>query len=100
VTGTTLYVSNLPSSATERELAQKFGSYGPVLVARIMLDASTGRTKRFGFVEMANREGALAAIRHLNLTTYDGRLMSVNLARPGNGANGNSAVGEQVRRAE
>jgi RNA recognition motif-containing protein len=86
--GTTLYVSNLPASATERELAQKFASYGSVVVARIMLDASTGRSKRFGFVEMANREGALAAIRQLNLTTYDGRLMSVNLARPGNAATG------------
>jgi RNA recognition motif-containing protein len=85
VTGTMLYVSNLPTSATEGELAQKFGSCGPVVVARIVLDSSTGRAKRFGFVEMANREGALAAIRQLNLTTYDGRLMSVNLARPGNG---------------
>jgi hypothetical protein len=94
VTGTTLYVSNLPASATEKELAQKFGCCGSVVVARIMLDASTGRSKRFGFVEMVNREGALAAIRKLNLTTYDGRLMSVNLARPGNGV-----TGRQVRAA-
>jgi RNA recognition motif-containing protein len=88
VTGTTLYVSNLPSSATESELVQKFVTCGTVVTARIMLDTSTGRSKRFGFVEMADREGALAAIRHFNLTTYDGRLMSVNLARPGNAAVG------------
>jgi RNA recognition motif-containing protein len=94
VTGTMLYVSNLPNSATETELAQKFSSCGSVVLAKIVLDASTGRTKRFGFVEMANRQGALAAIRQLNLTTYDGRLMSVNLARPGNGI-----TAQQVRSA-
>ena len=80
--GTTLYVSNLPLSATEAELVLKFGSCGPVVTAKIMLHTSTGRSKRFGFVEMATRADALTAIRRLNLTTYDGRLMSVNLAQP------------------
>ena len=82
MTGTMLYVSNLPSSATETELVLKFGNCGAVVTATIMLDTSTGRSKRYGFVEMATRAGALAAIGRLNLTTYDGRLMSVNLARP------------------
>jgi RNA recognition motif-containing protein len=77
-----LYVSNLPFSATETELALKFGNCGVVVATRIVLDTSTGRNKRFGFVEMANRADAMTAIRRLNLTTYDGRLMSVNLARP------------------
>jgi RNA recognition motif-containing protein len=82
MTGTLLYVSNLPSSATEAELVLKFGTCGGVVTVRIMLDTSTGRSKRYGFVEMATRADALAAIGRLNLTTYDGRLMSVNLARP------------------
>jgi len=86
VTGTTLYVSNLPFSATEQELGLKFGGCGSVVTVKLVLDTSTGRSKRFGFVEMASRTEALAAIRLLNLTTYDGRLMSVNLARPMNGA--------------
>jgi RNA recognition motif-containing protein len=82
VAGKTLYISNLPLSATEKELLLKFGRCGSVVTAKIMLDAGTGRSKRFGFVEMASGDEALTAIRRLNLTTYDGRLMSVNLARP------------------
>lgn len=82
VAGRTLYISNLPLSATEQELLLKFGRCGSVVAAKIMLDASTGRSKRFGFIEMATGPEALTAIRRLNLTTYDGRLMSVNLARP------------------
>jgi RNA recognition motif-containing protein len=78
----TLYISNLPLSATKEELLLKFGRCGSVVAAKIMLDTSTGRSKRFGFVEMASGAEALTAIRRLNLTTYDGRLMSVNLARP------------------
>jgi RNA recognition motif-containing protein len=92
VKDTTLYVSNLPVSATEKELMLKFGSCGSVVTATIMLDASTGRSKRFAFVEMANRADALAAIRRLNLTTYDGRLMSVNLARPADASNADKAA--------
>jgi RNA recognition motif-containing protein len=87
MTSTTLYVSNLPLSATEPELVLKFGSCGSVVGAKIMLDTGTGRSKRFGFVEMASRADALMAIRRLNLTTYDGRLMSVNLARPEDATN-------------
>jgi len=86
MTGTTLYVSNLPFSATEQELGLKFGGCGSVVTVKLVLDTSTGRSKRFGFIEMASRTEALAAIRLLNLTTYDGRLMSVNLATPKNGA--------------
>jgi RNA recognition motif-containing protein len=82
VTRKTLYISNLPSSATEKELALKFGVCGSVVAARIMLDAGTGRSKTFGFVEMGTAAEAMTAIRRLNLTTYDGRLMSVNLAQP------------------
>jgi RNA recognition motif-containing protein len=77
----TLYISNLPFSATEEELSVKFGKCGTVVSARIAFDASTGRSKCFAFVEMASGTEALTAIQRLNLTTYDGRLMSVNLTR-------------------
>lgn len=90
--GTTLYVSNLPLSATEADLVLKFSSCGAVVTARIMLDTSTGRSKRFGFVEMATRADAMTAIRRLNLTTYDGRLMSVNLTQPETAADANESA--------
>jgi RNA recognition motif-containing protein len=81
MTGRKLYISNLPVSATEEELSCRFGTCGTVVSAQIVLDASTGRSKGFGFVEMASGAQALAAIQRLNLTSYDGRLMSVNYAR-------------------
>ena len=80
--GKTLYISNLPFTATEEELSLKFGKCGRVVSADLVLDAQTGRTKGFAIVQMASGAEALTAIQRLNLTSYDGRLMSVNLARP------------------
>ena len=80
MTASTLYISNLPRSATEEELALKFGRCGTVVSARIVVDTGTGSSKGFGFVEMATRAEALVAVQRLNLTSYDGRLMSVNVA--------------------
>ena len=81
MTDRTLYISNLPPSATEEELSVKFARYGTVVSARIVFDGASKRSKGFGFVEMASGAEAIAAVRGLNLTTYDGRLMSVNPAR-------------------
>lgn len=80
MTERTLYISNLPPTATEAQLSEMFGRCGTVVSAVITLDASTGRSKRCGFIEMASAVEAMKAIQRLNLTDYDGRLMSVNLA--------------------
>jgi cold-inducible RNA-binding protein len=87
MSSSTLYVSNLPFSATEDELLMKFEKCGAVVSAKIVLDADSGRSKGFGFIEMASSAEALAAIRRLNLTTYDGRPMSVNFAPSADKAN-------------
>lgn len=76
-----LYIGNLPSSATEADLRQKFGQFGTVLSADIEIDASTGRSKRFAHIEMANMAEAQAAINRLNLTQYDDVVMSVSRVR-------------------
>jgi RNA recognition motif-containing protein len=77
-----LYISNLPPTATEQDLAARFSSWGTVVSAQIVRDGGTGRGKGFGIVEMASVAEALRALHWLNLTNYDGRLMSVNLAGP------------------
>ncbi len=80
--GRKLYVGNLPDSATEQDLSDKFAAYGTVKSVKLITDHDTGRTRGFGFIEMASEAEAHAAIDSLNGTDYDGRAMKVNEARP------------------
>ena len=79
--GRKLYVGNLPDSATEQDLSDKFAAYGTVKSVKLIADRGTGRTKGFGFIEMASEAEAHAAIDSLNGTDYEGRPMKVNEAR-------------------
>ena len=76
-----LYVGNLPARVTEADLKSKFGQFGRVLSVAIRGDAATGRTRRFGFIEMASQGEAQMAINRLNMTQYDDSVISVNKAR-------------------
>ena len=76
-----LYVGNLPWSATEEELTQKFGEHGAVVAARIVSDRETGRSKGFGFVEMEEAD-APKAIAAMNGYKWGERAIVVNEARP------------------
>ncbi len=80
--GKKLYVGNLPFSATESSLAQKFAACGTVESAKIITDRDTGRSKGFGFVEMSSDSEAQNAINQFNGADYEGRPMTVNEARP------------------
>lgn len=77
-----LYVGNLSYEVTESELNDLFTPFGTVESARIITDKFTGNSKGFGFVEMANREEATAAMNDLNGKTINNRAMVVNEARP------------------
>ncbi|NWF68039.1 MAG: RNA-binding protein [Chloroflexi bacterium] len=77
-----LYVGNLPYSASEEQLREMFGQAGEVSEVTIITDRETGRSKGFGFVEMADEEGAQEAIRRFNGMTMDRRPLTVNEARP------------------
>ena len=79
--GRKLYVGNLPDSATEQDLSDKFAAYGTVKSVKLITDRVTGRNRGFGFIEMASKAAAQAAIDSLNGTDYDGRPMKVNEAR-------------------
>jgi RNA recognition motif-containing protein len=77
-----LYVGNLPFQTTESDLEQLFAAAGDVASVTVMRDRATGRARGFAFVEMASDEGASQAIDTLNNTSYGGRNLTVNEARP------------------
>ena len=77
-----IYVGNLPYSVTDASLKSNFGEFGSVSSAKVMMDRDTGKSKGFGFVEMASAELAQAAINGLNGMSVDGRALVVSLARP------------------
>lgn len=80
--GNKLYVGNLPYGVRDNDLEQAFGQFGAVTSARVMMERDTGRSKGFGFVEMANDAEAQAAIQGMNGQPLGGRSLVVNEARP------------------
>ncbi len=80
--GKRLYVGNLPYAVNDERLLEIFSEVGTVSSAQVILDRNTGRSKGFGFVEMATEEEAQAAIEKLNQQEVDGRNIVVNEARP------------------
>jgi RNA recognition motif-containing protein len=77
-----IYVGNLAYAVTEEDLRQAFEGYGQVERTSVITDRLTGRSRGFGFVEMANETEARAAIAALNETPLKGRNLLVNEARP------------------
>ena len=98
-----LFVGNLPFSTEENTLQDLFAQAGPVESVRVMRDQATGRSRGFGFVEMASEDAARAAIEKFNETEVDGRRIAVNEARPpasGGGRGFGGGGGGQGRRRE
>src|SRR5262249_42208941 len=79
---TKLYVGNLSFQTTSDDLRQHFAQAGSVESASVVEDRMTGRSRGFGFVEMASPEEATAAIEQLNGKEFGGRNLTVNEARP------------------
>lgn len=77
-----LYVGGIPYSTTEDELKAAFAEIGEVTSVAIIIDKMTGRSKGFGFVEMANDADADKAIAEMNGKDFQGRTLTVNEARP------------------
>ncbi|MFC1969598.1 RNA recognition motif domain-containing protein [Chloroflexota bacterium] len=77
-----IYVGNLSQEVTEEELRQAFEAFGKVTSANIIKDRYSGGSRGFGFVEMAMKSEAQAAINGLNGTLVRERTLSVSEARP------------------
>ena len=80
--GKKLYVGNLPYGITDEDLSQLFEKAGTVETAKVVRDRETGRSKGFGFVEMASDGEADEAINKFNGQEFNGRPLTVNEARP------------------
>ena len=77
-----IYVSNLNFSTTSESLQELFATYGEVESAKIITDRESGRSRGFGFVEMPNDSEGQDAISKLNETDFEGKAISVSIARP------------------
>lgn len=80
--GKRLFVGSLPFSTTDQELKDAFSQAGTVDEAKVIMDKISGRSKGFGFVEMATDEDAQKAIEMWNGKDLNGRALVVNEARP------------------
>jgi RNA recognition motif-containing protein len=79
-----IYVGNLNYRMTEDALRELFEPYGEVVSVKIVKDRFSGRSKGFGFVEMASKDEGETAIQKLNDSDVEGRNIRVNFARPRN----------------
>lgn len=77
---TSIFVAKLDFGVTSEDLKKAFQTYGNVLKATVATDRETGRSRGFGFVEMADREEAMNAIRGLDGSTMNGRQIAVKEA--------------------
>ena len=94
-----LYVGNLSFNTSNQDLSELFAQIGTVETATVVEDRETGRSRGFGFVEMASKEEGEKAIAELNGKEVDGRELKVNEAKPrenrgfGGGGGGNRGGG-------
>jgi RNA recognition motif-containing protein len=77
-----LYVGNLSYDVNNSSLEELFAPYGSVRSAQVIQDRATGRSKGFGFVEMADDNAARSAIAELHEKDFNGRPLTVNEAKP------------------
>ena len=97
-----LYVGNLPYETTEADLETLFASAGTVASVTVMRERETGRARGFAFVEMENDADAQNAINTLHDSSFGGRNLAVNEARPmaPRGDFGGAGGGGNRRRSE
>ncbi len=88
-----LYVGNLSFNTTNEDLHQLFSQAGTVETANVVEDRDTGRSRGFGFVEMATKEEAEAAIAQFNGKEFGGRSLTVNEAKPREDRGGRGGFG-------
>ena len=92
-----LYVGNLAYAVTNEDLTELFAQVGSVEKAVVVTDKFSGQSRGFGFVEMADQDGATKAIETLNETDLKGRRIKIDQARDGGGPRGGGGGGGERR---
>jgi RNA recognition motif-containing protein len=77
-----IFVSNLSFRINDEDLRQLFEEYGEIASAKVITDKYTGKSRGFGFVEMNNDDSAKKAIEELDRAEYDGKVITVSIAKP------------------
>jgi len=77
-----IFISNLDFKVESNDLTDFFAPYGEVVSSKVITDRETGKSRGFGFVEMASDAAGKEAISNLNGAVVEGRAMTVNVARP------------------
>ena len=77
-----IFIAGLTYQITEADLRELFEEYGTVSSAKIITDRFSGRSRGFGFVEMEDETEGHKAIEQLNEAEYDGRTLTVDVAKP------------------
>lgn len=87
-----IFIAGLSYTINDNDLLDLFGEYGEIASAKVIMDRESGRSKGYGFVEMEDEAAGQKAIDELNGAEYDGRVISVSVARPRaeGGAGGNN----------
>ncbi len=77
-----IFIAGLSYNINDSDLMDLFNEYGEISSAKVVMDRETGRSKGYGFVEMEDEAAGQKAIEELNGAEYDGRVISVSVARP------------------
>ncbi len=77
-----IFISNLSFRVNDEDLKQLFEEYGEISSAKVITDKYTGKSRGFGFVEMNNDDSAKKAIEELDRAEYDGKVITVSIAKP------------------
>lgn len=77
-----IYVANLSYEVNDTDLKDLFEEFGQVSSAKVIIDKMSGKSRGFGFVEMADNEQGQKAIQELDKCEYDGKVINVTIAKP------------------
>ena len=88
-----IFISNLSWAIKDGDLRELFAEDGEITSAKVIMDRETGKSRGFGFVEMPNEEEGKKAIEELDKAEYDGKVITVNVAKPREERTGGSRGG-------
>ncbi|KAK0578210.1 hypothetical protein LWI29_006774 [Acer saccharum] len=78
-----IMVRNLPFTTHESSLKQEFSSFGEIAEVNLVKDKSTRRSKGYAFIQYTNQDDALLALENMDHKEFDGRLIYIEIAKPG-----------------